>query len=184
MMPKCFGVVAAVSLLSACQQGPVRDETSHLSRVSVGSRFIVQQVLHIPAGHARVFLQNGQVVPKVKLERYQPHCNIEVRTVSSGGSYIEPDTFIVTALMENEEEVVRGPQWQRYASLLFSGDSADMVMVSRFVRHTLNSSRQPEVMYLTCHGGFAEPWQVEAPSISEIRQALGELVTLKLPSAI
>jgi hypothetical protein len=183
MMPKCLGVVAAVLLLSACQQA-VRDETSPRSRVGVGSQFILHQVLHVPAGHARVFLQDGQVVAKAKLERYQPHCNIEVRTVSRGASYIEPDTFSVTAVMEDDAEVVRGPQWRRYASLLFSGGDWDSVMLSRFVRHTLHSSRQPEVMYLTCHGGFDEPWRVEAPSISEIRQALGELVTLKLPSAI
>jgi hypothetical protein len=174
MMPKRLALVAALLLLMACQQAPVRDENSPRSRVSIGSHFILHQVL----------AQEGQVVAKNKLERYQPHCNIEVHSVSSGGSYIEPDTFVVTAVMEDEVEVVRGTAWQHYASLFYSGDGMDTLMLSRFVRHTLQSASQPEVMRLTCHGGFAEPWQVATPSVREIRQALGELVTLKLQHSI
>jgi hypothetical protein len=184
MMPKRLALVAALLLLMACQQAPVRDENSPRSRVSIGSHFILHQVLAVPVGHARVFMQEGQVVAKNKLERYQPHCNIEVHSVSSGGSYIEPDTFVVTAVMEDEVEVVRGTAWQHYASLFYSGDGMDTLMLSRFVRHTLQSASQPEVMRLTCHGGFAEPWQVATPSVREIRQALGELVTLKLQHSI
>ena len=53
-------------------------------------------------------------------------------------------------------------------------------MISRFVRHKLYSDTQPEVMRFTCHGGFDEPWQAETPSINDIRQVLGKLVTLEL----
>ena len=183
-MPKLVTLVATLFMLSACHQAPVRDENSSRSRVSAGSHFVLNEVLSIPTGHARVFLQSGQVVAKKRLEHYQPHCNIEVRSVSAGDSYIEPDIFVVTAVTEDEEEVVRGAQWQQYASLLNSSDSMDSVMISRYVQHTLHSTAQPEVMRLTCHGGFAEAWQVDTPSIREIRQALGEIVTLKLHHSI
>lgn len=182
MMPKLTALVALPLLLAACQQLPVQDEGS--SRIRVGSHLTLHQSLMVTAGHARVFMQNGQVVAKTKLDLYQPHCNFEVRSVSSGASIIEPDDFVVTAVMEDETEVVQGPPAQQYAAvgkMVAMGGDATLVMVTRFIRHNLESGHQPEVMRLTCHGGFAEPWQAAYPGIDEIRQSLGALVTLQMP---
>lgn len=182
MMPK-MGLVVAVALFgTACQQGPVRDESSTRSRVGVGSTFVLHEALLVPQGHARVFVQGGKVVAKVRLERYYPHCNFEVRSVSDGTLRIEPDTFLVTDVDEDEEEVVRRPQSQRYAALAVDSDSMDggVTMIAHFVTHWLYSERQPEVVRLICHGGFDAPFYARAPSIAEIRQALGGLVTLNL----
>ena len=180
MMPKLATLVAFLLLLSACQQALVRDEDSFRSRVSVGSSFTLHQTLKVPEGHARVFLQGGEVVAKARLEQYQPHCNFEVRAVSTGDHRIEPDTFVVTRVTEDEEQVVDRMRPQRYASLLASADGMEFVTITRYVQHALHSERQPQVMRLTCHGGRDEPWQVKTPSISEIRQVLGEFVTLTL----
>lgn len=179
MMPKISFFVAACLVLVACQQAPVRDEASHFSRVGVGSSFVLHESLIVPVGHARVFLQGGKVVAKVQLNRYHPHCNFEVRSVSDGTLRIEPDTFLVTGIEEHMEEVVTRRQPLRYAA--FSMEDFDsMAMITRFVRHWLYSERQPEVMRLTCHGGFDDPSEALPPSIAEIRQALGKLVTLNL----
>lgn len=181
MMPKSGLLVVAALLLAACQQAPLRDEASHRSRVGVGSTFVLHESLIVPAGHARVFFQDGKVVAKAQLDRYRPHCNIEVRTVSDGSSRIEPDTFLVTGVEEYEEEIVARPQHLRYAGLSMSdGDGAMISKIARFVRHWLYSERQPGVMRLTCHGGFDYPLDALTPSITEIRQALGERVTLNL----
>lgn len=182
MMPKLAVFVAAVLLLAACQQAPVRDEASHRSRVGVGSTFVLHESLIVPAGYARVFLQNGKVVAKVQLDRYRPHCNFEVRRVSDGHGRIEPDTFLVTGVDVYEEEIVVRPQPLRYAALAGGGDGdGGMIsMIARFARHWLYSERQPEVMRLTCHGGFDYPLDALTPSIAEIRQALGKYVTLNL----
>jgi hypothetical protein len=186
-MPKSLVAVAMLILLSACQQMPVKDEESPYSRIPTGSSITLERKLPVPAGHSRVFLQYGEVVAKVKLEKYQPHCNFEVRQVSTGESVIEPDSFSVTALIEDEEEVVQQQAPRQLASLYsdLSLGGGDMVpLLSRFVRHTLHSTRQPDVMYLTCHGGFSEPWQVKTPGVSDIRQVLGDIATVKLGSTI
>lgn len=120
----------------------------------------------------------------MRLDRYQPHCNFEVRTLSVGHTVIAPESFMVTALLEDEEEVVRGPEWRRYASLLGGLDDMQANRVSRFVHHTLYAAAQPDVMRLTCHGGFADPWQAEYPSVSEIRRALGELITIRVQGGV
>ncbi|MEN8169159.1 MAG: hypothetical protein ABFS08_02955 [Pseudomonadota bacterium] len=180
MMPKLVSLVATVLLLSACQHATVRDAESPRSRVSVGSSFTLHTALIVPVGHARVFLQGGVVVAKGEVDLYRPHCNVEVRSVSAGDSHIEPDTFVVTVVVEDEEDIVDWKESPRYASLLATADDSVVITITRFVRHTLQSERQPEVMHITCHGGFAEPWQVDYPSISDIRQVLGKLITLKL----
>jgi hypothetical protein len=157
----------------------VRDEDSPLMRIAPGSTITLHEALTVPAGHARVFMQNGKVRAKTRLDRYRPHCNFEVRSVSDGSLRIEPDTFVVTKIIEDEEEVVSRQQPLRLAGWEMTGGDA-LPMVTRLVRHRLHSQRQPQVMRLTCHGGFDDPWEVDYPSISEIRRALGERATLKL----
>jgi hypothetical protein len=172
---------------AACQQLPVTDEYSPRSRIPPGSHLVLHRAVALPAGHARVFMQNGQVVAKTKLDIYQPHCNFEVRNVSRGTATIEPDDFVVTAVTEDETEVVHGRASQHYAALgntVAMGGDVTPMMVTRFIRHALESGHQPEVMRLTCHGGFAEPWQAAYPSIDQIRQSLGDLVTLQMPHTL
>lgn len=182
MMPKITYFVAVVLLLAACQQAPVRDETSHLSRVGLGSTFVLHERLIVPTGYARVFLQGGKVVAKTQLNRYRPHCNFEIRSVSDGTLGIDPDTFLVTGVEEYEEEIVSRPQPLRVAALAGGdNDVGDSIsMIARFVRHWLYAERQPEVMRLTCHGGFDFPLDARTPSVAEIRHALGRHVTLNL----
>lgn len=182
MMPKLSVIVAMMLVLTACQQTPVRDEASSLSRVGVGSTFVLNESLIVPVGHARVFLQGGEVVAKIQLDRYRPHCNFEVRSVSDGTLRIEPDTFLVTEVEEDEVEIVSRPSPQRYAALGADSDTGagGVSMISLFVTHWLYSERQPQVMRLTCHGGFDMPFYARTPSIEEIRRALGKTVTLNL----
>lgn len=180
MMPKMLVIVAMTLVLTACQQAPVRDESSYLSRVAVGSKFVLHESLTVPVGHARVFLQDGKVVDKVRLDRYRPHCNFEVRSVSDGTLRIEPDTFLVIGVDEDEEEIVSRPQLLRNVVLDSSEEGGGISMITLYVTHWLFSERQPEVMRLTCHGGLDFPFDARPPGIAEIRQALGKLVTLNL----
>lgn len=180
-MPKLLPL-AVIFLLTACQQVPMRDENSPLMRVSPGSTIVLHKPLTVPAGHARVFLQGGKVVAKTRLKRYYPHCNFEVRQVSDGHLRIEPDTFIITDVTSGEEEWVSRQPTLRPAAWEIDGDGADgAVLLIRLVQHRLHSTRQPQVMRLTCHGGFAEPWKVAYPSIRDIRRSLGDYATLEPP---
>lgn len=178
MMPKTAVVVVAALLLAGCQQATVRDEQSQYSRIPVGSRLVLNEALSIPAGQARVFLQGGEIKQKTRLNQYYPHCNFEVRDVSDGTLRIEPGGFFVSEVREGEEMVVsrEGP----LKRVGFFGDRDSQGMISRFVHYRLGADKQPMVMRLTCHGGFAEPHEAAYPSLSEIRKALGDRVTLHL----
>jgi len=166
--------------LASCAVSPVTDESSQFYRLPVGTAVVVNQDLTVPAGNARVFLQRGKVIAKNRLAVYQPHCNFEQRTVSDGTAVIKADAFKVTAVSVGDDLVVQSHAMV-YVSLSMNEDRDGASMINRYVRYSLASPRQPQVMYLTCHGGFQMPFQAEYPSLIDIRSALGGLVTIQLP---
>ncbi|HEY0722054.1 MAG TPA: hypothetical protein VGE50_12460 [Gammaproteobacteria bacterium] len=171
-------VLPVVSLLSCAV--PITDESSHYYRMPVGTTLVLHQQLAIPAGNARVFLQSGKVVKKSHLDSYRPHCNFEQRTVSHGTAVIAPDRFTVTAVTAGEDFVVQR-EGLHHAGWRIVGGSDGVSMVNRYIAHTLASTSQPQVVRLTCHGGFDFPGRAQLPSLTEIRTALGEVATIELP---
>lgn len=150
------------------------------SRLLAGATVVLQQDLTIPSGHARVFLQGGAVVEKTRLNIYQPHCNFEQRVVSDGSAVIAADRFLVTQVSVGDDFIVqRGAAL--FASLGMDGGNGIPGNLHRYVRHTLSSPRQPQVMRLTCHGGAEIPGRAEWPRLHEIRAALGSVATIELP---
>lgn len=174
-------VLAAALTLASCA-GPVADESSPYSRMPVGTTLVLQQDLAVPAGHARIFLQHGKVVEKRRLDVYYPHCNFEQRAVSDGTAVIKADRFRVTAVGMGEDYVVqRDRDALIHAGWSMAGEFGGVSMVNRYVDHTLGSPSQPQVMRLTCHGGFAFPGEAETPSLTDIRTALGVVAAIELP---
>jgi len=176
-----FSAFLAMLFLVACQQAPIRDENSPFMRIAPGSVIVLHQALTVSLGHARVFMQNGKVVGKTQLNQYYPHCDFETQSVSKGKLQIEPDRFTVTAVKEDETQLVR--RWQplhRAAWHVNGGSGGGYMMLTRYVEHTLESPRQPQVMRLTCYGGFSDPWEVAYPTVTEIRHVLGDIATIEL----
>jgi hypothetical protein len=180
-MTKITGVALAVLTLTACAPMAVKDETSPYSRIQKGSTIVLEQSLPIPSGATRVFLQDGQVSRSGGVNIYYPHCNFEVRTLSDGSGRIQPDRFTVTGIQPGRVEVVREHQPFQLASLYLmvaGDDNATPPPISRLVHYRLESQMQPDVMRLTCHGGFADDWEADYPSVADIRQALSGVARL------
>ncbi|MFN2350120.1 MAG: hypothetical protein ABR558_11210, partial [Thioalkalivibrio sp.] len=158
-----------------------QDWQSPHSRIPVGSSITLNQTLSISSGYARVFMQDGQVIPKGAVNQYYPHCNFEVSTVSDGTARIERDTFLVTGQRQGDVQVVRQPTPMRVVSLglmLAGEDDGTPPPISRLVHYRLHSERQPDVRGLTCHGGLADDWEARYPSREEMHQVLGGVVSL------
>jgi hypothetical protein len=148
----------------------------------VGSTLTLTQTLPIPSGHARVFMQDGRVIPRNAVNIYHPHCNFEVSTVSDGSSRIEADRFLVTGTRQGYVVVVRGPLpsvMVAAVGLVVAGeDDGGPPPISRLVHYRLHADRQPDVRGLTCHGGLADEWEAQYPTLDEMRQVLGGIVSL------
>jgi hypothetical protein len=170
-------LVLAAAALAACA-APVVDEDSPRARLPVGSVVVLHQDLVVPDGHARVFLQGGAVVEKHRLKAYHPHCNFEQQAVSDGKAVIAADRFTVSAVSVGEDYVVQRGGLIHAAQRMVTDDS-HVGMVNRYVRHRLESARQPQVLVLTCHGGFDFPGRAELPSPADIRAVLGTLAAVE-----
>jgi hypothetical protein len=90
------------------------------------------------------------------------------------------DTFVVNRVQQMQEEVA---SWRtvKLASLQLSDAAVDSSPpdIFRGWHFWLHSDKQPNVLRMTCRGVFAEPWEAELPTLAEIRQALGDIASLK-----
>lgn len=172
-------LVSAVVVMAGCAT-PVLDEGAAGYRLPVGATVVLQQELAVPAGHARVFVQQGRVVAKHHLDVYRPHCNFEQRIVSDGTAVIAADRFTVTAVNEGEDFIVQRRTFI-YAALRLADDDNSPSQVNRYFHYTLASPRQPGVMRLTCHGGFDLPGRAQLPTLADMRTVLGEVAVIERP---
>ena len=182
-MKNRVGIVLAGLLAVACSQsGLVRKDTASTHYLPpVGTLIELHKPIEVAAGRTRVFLQRGAV--SAGIDQYAPSCNFEVRKLSEQPQVISPEDFLVVKVQRVTEEVVRLAQPVQVAALGLAGLDADsgLPMITRGVHLWIGSDTQPDVMRLTCRGGFDDPWRAELPSIDEMRTALGDYASLTLP---
>jgi hypothetical protein len=170
---------AAVLLLAGCSSW-LPDYSSEDS----GWRLVLKKPLTVAGENTRVFLQDGQMLPSLGFNQYQPACNLELRRLAPQPRRIEPDSFVVNRIQPLREEVA---SWRpvMLASLTLADAAVDSSPPDIFLGYHfwLHSDRQPDVLRMTCRGVFAEPWEAEYPTLEEIAFALGGYAELQGQSA-
>ncbi|WP_456404583.1 hypothetical protein [Thiolapillus sp.] len=145
-----------------------------------GHRLILHKPLTVSPGNARVFLQQGKMLPSLAFNQYEIGCSFEVRNLSEQPQSIEADTFVVNRVQHLVEEVA---SWRPVvlASLTLAGAEVDTSPPDIFLGYHfwLHSEQQPDVLRMTCRGAFAEPWEAEYPTLGEIAAALGDYASLE-----
>jgi hypothetical protein len=183
-MQKRIFVLLSSLLLAACSQSGLikQDTASTLYLPPVGTLIELKKPMIVPPGQARIFLQRGESLSKQAINRYYPSCNFEIRTLSEQPQQINPETFLVTAVQRVTEQVVHASP-VLLASRGFAGMDRDggLPMLVRGLHLKFSSDTQPDLMRLTCRGGFDDAWKAELPSIDQMREALGEYADLRLP---
>lgn len=168
-------------LLSGCAGADRSDPGSPYWRPPVGSVVQLHRELTVRPGAARVFLQQGKVVGLAGLDQSTPSCNFELEAVSEQPQVIAPGSFLVTRVWGQRGEIVQdGPGRLAGAMLAESTDNGGTTMILHQVHLRLQSQQQPGVRNLTCRGGLDEPWLARPPSVQDMQQACGEVVTLHL----
>jgi len=169
LLPLCL-------LLTSCQTTGPLDEKSPYYIVPSGSRLLLQQALTIPAHSAGVLLQGGRVVSGKDVNQYHPHCRLEVNDVRESLQIVAADEFLVRHAHQ-EDQMVSVPAFRK-AGLSKAGATPSFNVFRTILK--LESPRQPQVRLLTCQQ-WSEPGIGRHVTIREIRQALGEIITLQLP---
>lgn len=181
---KATGLLAGIIFFSACNAALVTDPSAKNYVPTPGTTVNVPQRIEVPGGQTRIFFQRGEIVKKASdIDNYKANCNFEINTLAETPRYIEAGTYTVTRTTRQEREVVLFKPLQ-YASLAVGGmvgrgDGPPMYFEE--VRMTLRSEKPSDIRNLTCRGVMTDPAWVEPPTLAEIREALGQYATLKVP---
>lgn len=169
--------IILVSMSSfACQNIHSKDERSPYFRPLPGSILILNQDIEIPPDSASTYLQFGQIVREKDIQVREPNCKFEVRDVLPASQTIHSDRFEIKRIQLHTDFVA----YSRIISAsAISEDTGSPLAEIYATTYYLHSANQPQVLFMTC-----QHWEIPGDgnhlSIAEIRQTLGELMTLKL----
>lgn len=177
-------LLAFATLLAGCQTPQVRDADSPYFVPPVGTRFVLEEPIAVRGGQAALYIQAGKVLRYPDLDRYDPHCKFELRTVAEERRKVEPDTFVVRKVERFSRSVERRlDEPVRVAArggLLLGAESEGGPFVEVMTtRLHLHSERQPEVLRMECShwDDFNFP---EHLTLSQMRSTLKGLFRIEL----
>ena len=180
MRMKIVVLVVAISLLLAgCQRSSTVRDPSVRGWVPLdGAQLQLRQSLPLSAGKARVFVQDGVVTGG--FDNYRTHCAFEIESVDHSGVTIEPDTFQIVRVQRTLVRVVRAqPLMVAGLPLALGGlDGGGSSSYHEGYHFWIYSERQPEVMRMSSYGVYAQPYELEPPTLVDIRHALGDLAEI------
>lgn len=181
-------VLGAALFLGACQQSATVRESYGQGFVQLsGSYLVLKQPLKVQAGRARVFIQDGGAtdapgrVLSGGFDHYRPHCAFEIQSVKHAGFTIEPDTFLITQVQGSLERVVVAEPLRLAALGLTVGglEGPGSSAYHEGYHFWLASERQPQVMRMSCYGVYSEPYDLEPPTLQEIRTVLRGIAEIR-----
>ncbi|KPK56011.1 MAG: hypothetical protein AMS22_02710 [Thiotrichales bacterium SG8_50] len=179
---KSIAVVLLTLTVLGCQSAPGsypgREDVPAYYAIPVGSELVLNRAITVAGNTVSVFLQDGKLLAKGERDQYRPNCKFELYTMSAQARTVEPDTFMITRLvMEDDAGIGTGFSVFAGGSLGMGGDSPSMTDY-RTVMY-LRSERQRDVSRLSCQH-WEDPTVAEHLRLAQIRQALGEIMTLTI----
>lgn len=166
----CIAVVLTACTTDTSYYAKPEDNPAYLP--ATGTTLSLHQPLTIAADKAGVYIQNGKLTEFNQIQRYSAHCRIEVYKFSNNSQVIQPDTFTILKISQQQSMLDSSPlrKVNRY-----DGGVAFLYYSTDFY---LSSFKQPNVYRLICghwllakEGGYL--------SLTEIRSTLGQIITFQ-----
>jgi hypothetical protein len=183
---KTLILLFVVVLLTACQTITVMDVNSAYYTVATGSRLVLRRELSILPHTAGVSLQYGKVMDGKLVDVYYPNCRLEVRTITETAQTIQPDTFVISKVVEDTEVVQTKPitlavtetgaNFYAGVGMRNNGGPSSEIYITEF---WLSSKSQPDVLRMTCQH-WEDPHDGNHVTIDQIRSTLGKVFILEL----
>ena len=150
---------------------------------SENATLTVNRTISYPTTKTRVFFQEGETGKTIDHNKNQ--CNLEVFTRDDENiQTVKPGVFRVTAVSNIEEIVVENDQSRAVQlaaldkPLLLAADFSDGPADIYLGIYFYLQGEDPNVYRLSCYGAYAAPHEAERPTLSEIRHALGEWISI------
>jgi len=137
----------------------------------------IKELLTVTPSNARVYIQNGMQIPPSKLNQYAINCEIEVRKVLELTQTVEPGKFEITRISTNDSSVV----FLEHSNIQYAmGGGRSSRDIKRSWKFTLQSDKDPDVMFMHCRGAMDNESNAELPTLEEIKQAVGNIIQVHL----
>ena len=167
--------------ISACSLNDTKDEGSAFYAVPVGSLLVLNRDVTIDGDQVAVYVQNGELMKEVEVDKYLPNCKFEVYKISEQPRTVSADTFKIIKV----EDDIESSSLQKNVHLAALGNRFALGVLDRsnvFNYATLmylSSEQQKDVYRITC-----QHWEDVRDdmhlSISQMRKAMGEVFTLDI----
>lgn len=178
-------------MLAGCATGPGPLGPRYQTPVPEGSILVLEQPLEIPAGAARVFVQEGQVV-QGGTNRFQPYCSFGLERVDDEPliGTIEPDRFRTGPARNRAYVDARPDPGVQVAAVSFGigigininsrrRGGADPGYLTYVLEIPVRSPRQPQVDDFSCQVDRPGNWRGRL-GLEAIQQAAGDIVRVEL----
>jgi hypothetical protein len=189
-------IIVLAFLLTACQSistGGARDENSRNFSIAVGSRFVLNETVTIPAEELGAYFQYGKIVSWQNVRRYAPYCVLQRDSPDEQSMTIQPDVFVVTNTTRARRYYLpkaTPPLGEALPAALSAtpampakqprrGGNYSATVIATILE--IHSAAQPAVRRFMCTAS-GRPEERFAPSVREIREALQNMFTLELPA--
>jgi len=169
-------LISLLSLLASCTVPVTKDPDSQFYSVQAGSKLILHKPVEIIANTARTFFQNGKIIAEKDLNIYYPHCSITTLNITDKTRTIQPTTFNIYKVADDEEEA---SLTIKYVARNLMSHTDGPTIIGQASYYYLKSNDEPDVARLECIQ-WGDPFYVKYVSINDIRQTLGNYFSLIL----
>ncbi len=171
-------------LFSSCASIPVETKTSFFSDVPTGSILTVNQPLTIAANEVRASLQFSKQLRIKDLDKWEPYCQLVVRTLVRKEKHIPAVDFRITRVVRDEEPFTRLKKSRRMMiassddnlSSLFSSNNSYTWLIKTYMY--LESDEYPDIYRMVC-GQVWDGYTSRRLYMSEFEEAVGDFISIR-----
>lgn len=168
-------ILGGCRMLVGDGQRPSPAGTTPVTRLTLHERLVV------PAGKWSVYFQRGVATSFGGVDEYQPYCELQVTGPAAYEQFIEPGEFEVLNVRNDVDAFLNAPVKVASSALRVGGLLDREFVLYETVMH-LRSDHQPRVSQLRC-ARLDELRVGVFLSLAEIREALGNIMTLGLQAS-
>jgi len=179
-MKKLLLTISTITLASCStnQTGNLENRLGYYPPVL--SKVILKQPLKVESDKAGLYIQDGQANGSSH-SRFKPFCYIRFVNVKQTPRTIQPGTFTIkSSRIETRLITKNKPFSTPYGIISYRLADSTPSDILEVITMRIVSVKQPNVYLLECGGVENSPSQVEPPTIADIRQAMGSIMSLQL----
>lgn len=156
--------------LSACALLPSQtEEQQPLAMRAKNAQLNLTQIMSIPAGQDRVFIQEGKILGSKKINLLKPHCELHMKSTQDQPTQLNPENFNIIHVTTLEED---------FGANFTAGTLSATSSVLYTTRMELNSTTQTPVFRFICNK-LEESNRQGHITLGEFRTSVGQLFNLE-----